>query len=70
MRMSAPRPSPAAAGAMRSGHPQHVAEGAEDDLRPPASWIAESMRATGGTQTGQPGPWIMRTFAGSKSSMP
>ncbi len=29
-----------------------------------------STRAIGSTQTGQPGPWIIRTFAGNKSSMP
>ncbi len=35
-----------------------------------ASAIALSMRPTGSTQTGQPGPWIIRTLAGSRSDRP
>jgi len=35
-----------------------------------ASWIALSMRPIGSTHTGQPGPWIMLTLAGSRSLMP
>jgi hypothetical protein len=27
-------------------------------------------RPMGSTQTGQPGPWIMRTLAGSRSATP
>ncbi len=29
-----------------------------------------SMRPIGSTQTGQPGPWIIRTFGGSRSVTP
>ena len=32
--------------------------------------MALSMRPTGSTQTGQPGPWIMRTLRGSRSGSP
>ena len=32
--------------------------------------IALSMRPIGSTQTGQPGPWIMLTLAGSRSLRP
>ena len=35
-----------------------------------ASAIALSMRPIGSTQTGQPGPWIMLTFGGSRSGNP
>jgi hypothetical protein len=35
-----------------------------------ANPMALSMRPTGSTQTGQPGPCTMRTLAGSRSWMP
>ncbi len=35
-----------------------------------ASSIALSMRPIGSTQTGHPGPWIIRTFSGSRSLIP
>ncbi len=36
----------------------------------PAMASALSMSSSGVTQTGQPGPWIIRIPAGSSSSMP
>ena len=52
--------------AARGRHAHQVAVGAQRHLRPRAQSIAVSMRPIGKTQTGQPGPWIIRTFVGQQ----
>jgi hypothetical protein len=53
-----------------SRHAQWIAVAAEDDALVHRQADRHVDAPIGSTQTGQPGPWIMRTFAGSRSLTP